>query len=219
MTIVKTTYFSLLIIILSSIGLSIHAQEIKQDPIVIQFSGQIIFEEEDVLIPLPYTNIYVKGTRRGTYSELDGFFTLVARGGDVIIFSAMGFKTVEYTLPDSLDVNRYSAVILMSQDAITIPTVTIVPWPSREHFKVEFLAMDISDELQMKAQENMAEEVIAAMIYEVPYDANESLDLMSRQHTQQNYYLGQIKPNNFLNPLAWAKFIKAWKNGDFKRKK
>ena len=219
MSIVKTIYFSFLFLVLGSIGTGITAQEVSQDPIVIQFSGQIIFEEDNNLIPLPYTNIYIKGTKRGTYSELDGFFTLVGRGGDVIVFSAMGFKTVEYKLPDSLDINRYSAVILMSQDAITIPAVTIVPWPSREHLKVEFLAMDISDELQRKAQENLAEEVIAAMIYEVPHDANESLDLYTRQQTQQNYYLGQIRPNNFLNPLAWAKFIKAWKNGDFKRKK
>jgi len=25
-------------------------------------------------------------------------------------------------------------------------------------------------------------------------------------------------PNNLLNPIAWAKFIKAWKRGDFKKK-
>jgi len=28
-----------------------------------------------------------------------------------------------------------------------------------------------------------------------------------------------LAPMNILNPLAWADFIKAWKRGDFKKKK
>jgi len=32
------------------------------------------------------------------------------------------------------------------------------------------------------------------------------------------YYKGQTMPNNLLNPIAWAKFIQAWKRGDFKKK-
>ena len=34
----------------------------------------------------------------------------------------------------------------------------------------------------------------------------------------QIYYAGQQPTNNLLNPIAWAKFIKAWKNGDFNKK-
>jgi hypothetical protein len=32
------------------------------------------------------------------------------------------------------------------------------------------------------------------------------------------YYNGQTQPISILNPFAWAKFIKSWKDGDFKRK-
>jgi hypothetical protein len=40
------------------------------------------------------------------------------------------------------------------------------------------------------------------------------------RYTQsQIYYAGQQPTNNLLNPIAWAKFIKAWKNGDFNNKK
>jgi hypothetical protein len=30
--------------------------------------------------------------------------------------------------------------------------------------------------------------------------------------------VGQLPKNNLLNPIAWAQFIQAWKNGDFRRK-
>ena len=39
-----------------------------------------------------------------------------------------------------------------------------------------------------------------------------------QQRNSRLYYAGQLPPNNLLNPIAWAKFIQAWKNGDFKRK-
>jgi hypothetical protein len=37
--------------------------------------------------------------------------------------------------------------------------------------------------------------------------------------TSKYYYAGQLPPNNLLNPFAWARFIKAWKDGKFKSKK
>jgi len=39
-----------------------------------------------------------------------------------------------------------------------------------------------------------------------------------QQQYSKLYYAGQLPPNNLLNPIAWAKFIQAWQNGDFKRK-
>jgi hypothetical protein len=40
---------------------------------------------------------------------------------------------------------------------------------------------------------------------------------MQQQYTKL-YYAGQYPPNNLLNPVAWAKFIKSWKEGKLKRK-
>jgi hypothetical protein len=34
----------------------------------------------------------------------------------------------------------------------------------------------------------------------------------------QLYYNGQAPPITVLNPFAWAQFIKAWREGKFKRK-
>jgi hypothetical protein len=49
-------------------------------------------------------------------------------------------------------------------------------------------------------------------------DASLNYKYSMQQYQSKLYYAGQLPPNNLLNPIAWAKFIKAWKNGDFKKK-
>jgi hypothetical protein len=39
------------------------------------------------------------------------------------------------------------------------------------------------------------------------------------QRARKLYYSGQIAPMNVLNPKAWSEFIKAWKRGDYRKKK
>ena len=187
----------------------------------IQFSGVVVTEDEKTgdVIPLPYTNIAIKGTSRGTISALDGFFSLVALKGDTIVFSYLGYQTIEYVLPDSLDSHYYSYYQIMSKDDILLPEAVIYPWPSRKYFKQEFLAMDINEELQQKARENLAEEVLRKMINEVPGDANEAIDLHLRQHAEAATWSGQFRPMKIFDLVSWQKFIKAWRNGDFKKKK
>ena len=69
----------------------------------------------------------------------------------------------------------------MSQDAINLPETVVFPWPSREHFKLEFLAMDITPELQERATENLANEVLRKARKSVAFDGNENADYYLRQ--------------------------------------
>ena len=42
---------------------------------------------------------------------------------------------------------------------------------------------------------------------------------ISADQAVKYYYAGQVPPQNIFNPAAWGEFIKAWKRGDFKKKK
>lgn len=206
--------FSILILfLLGCAGLS--AQQNKN---LVQFSGMVLDGTDDELFPVPYTNILVKEKGRGTYSDLRGFFSIVVEKGDVIIFSAIGYKTVEYTIPEDLEEERYSIVQLMTQDAINLPETVVFPWPSREHFKLEFLAMDVTPELQSRAQENLANEALRRMRNEVSPDGRENADFYLRQQSRDFYHIGQQPPMNIFNPIAWKRFFDSWKSGDFKKK-
>lgn len=185
---------------------------------VIQFSGKVVTEEDGALIDLPYTTISVKGTSRGTYSGIDGFFSLVALEGESVVFSRIGYKTIEYLIPDTLKSNLYSIIQIMSKDTILLPETVIYPWPSREHFKIEFLAMDVTDAVREQARENLSMETMYELRKNLPPDGSETSQIYLREQAANYYSKGQFKPQQIFNPLAWKKFIEAWKRGDFKRK-
>ncbi len=185
---------------------------------LIQFSGMILDGSDENLYPVPFTNILLKEKGRGTYSDLKGFFSIVVEKGDTIIFTAIGYKDVEFQIPDSLNSSHYSIVQLMTQDTFNLPETVVFPWPSRDHFKLEFLAMDVSNEMQERALENLVQETLRRQRNEVPTDANEQADYYLREQASNYYYIGQTPPMNIFNPIAWKKFFDAWKNGDFKKK-
>lgn len=185
---------------------------------LVQFSGMVLDGATEQLFPVPYTNVTVKGKGRGTYSDLKGFFSIVAEKGDVIVFSSVGYKSVEYRIPKDLQDDRYSMVQLMTQDDINLPEVVIFPWPNRDHFKLEFLAMDVTPELQRRAAENLAQETLNRVKVGVLPDGRENANYYLRQQAREYYYIGQQPPMNIFNPVAWGKFFQAWKNGDFKKK-
>ncbi|MEZ4911028.1 MAG: carboxypeptidase-like regulatory domain-containing protein [Saprospiraceae bacterium] len=208
------------ICILVSLTTSIvEAQKNPSDVVVIEFSGMVFYEDENgAPAPLPYANVFVKGTNRGSATDQDGFFSFVALPGETVVFSMIGFKTVEIIIPDTLMSEQYKWIQIMSVDNYVLPTAIIMPWPSRDHFKQELLAIDISNELKENAKENLASDKLSEIRYSVPSDGRESSSIVIKQQATDYVYTGQIKPQNIFNPVAWKKFIDAWKRGDFKKK-
>lgn len=189
---------------------------------LVQLSGIIVAEVDGRRTTVPYATVYLPEKRRGTYSDYRGFFTIVVESGDKVRFNCIGFDPVTITIPDTLTQDRYSIVQIMTQDTITLPMTVIFPWPSREHFKVEFLKMDVTPELQRRATENLANEYLTEARKNpdiVPYGGRESANFYLRQQSREYVYLGQTPPMNIFSPLAWGQFFKAWKDGDFKKKK
>ena len=209
------------LVLLFFVVTQLSGQRLKRDSIhVVQFSGLVVTEDtQGELEFLPYTNIAVKGTARGTVSDLGGYFSLPARVGETVVFSHLGYETVEFTIPDTLRNNFYSFIQIMTQDSVLLPMAVIRPWPSKEFFEIEFLAIDVSDEMRERAKENLAEEALASMRDAVPGDGFEAGNIYLREQAAKTYYDGQLRPQKIFDLAAWAKFIEAWKRGDFKKKK
>jgi len=194
----------------------LQAQPLAGD--LVQFSGIVLDGSDELLVPVPYTNILVKKEGRGTYSDFNGFFSIVVRKGDLVEFSAVGYKTYDLIIPDTLTDNRYSLVQLLTRDTINLPMAVIFPWPSREHLRLEFLAMDVTSELQARAARNLTADNLERARKATPYDGRENADYYLRQQASSYYYIGQTPPMNIFSPVAWKQFFDAWKRGDFKKK-
>ncbi len=205
---------SLIIVLILLSGTEIFAQRVDAD--LVQFSGMVV--ASDSLQAVPYVNISVKGTNRGTTSDFYGFFSLVARKGDVIQFSAMGFKKGSYAIPDTLRSNRYSLVHIMAQDTILLKETVIYPWPTPEQFRHAFVWDEIPDDDLTIAQKNLDRMEMRERARAMPMDGSMNYRNYMDNQVSKLYYRGQAQPITVFNPFAWAEFIKAWKRGDFKRK-
>lgn len=181
---------------------------------LIQFSGLIM--TSDSLEAVPNVNIYQKNTGRGTVSNYQGFFSLVAQKGDTIIFSSVGFEQETYIVPRNLEGNKYSVIQLMTRDTINLAETIIYPWPTPEQFKEAFLSLDIPDDDLERARKNLEREKLREIGLAMNKDADETVDYYQREEASKYYYYGQVPPMNIFNPFAWGKFIEAWKRGDFK---
>ena len=190
-------------------------QEEKPEGLV-QFSGVVV--TADSIKAVPYANIMIEGTWRGTIADFYGYFSFVARVNDTISFSAMGFKKSEFIIPDTITGNRYSLIQIMSNDTIALAPTVIYPWPSREEFEQVFLTAKIPDDDYERAKKNLDMKNLRKIIREYPMDGSMNYKYSMQQRTDRLYYIGQTQPITILNPFAWAKFIKAWKEGKFKRK-
>lgn len=190
----------------------------QRDSGLIQFSGILL--SSDSIFPIPFANIFVHHKPYGTYSNLEGYFSFVARKGDTVVFSHVEFKRSIFVIPDTLLDYKYSIVKLLTQDTINIPGVTIMPMPNRATFDHLFVTKEIPNDDVQRAKNNMEREELKEQAFSLEgSDASEAYKQITRMYAQKSYYAGgQIPPMNILNPFAWAQFFDAWKRGDFKKK-
>jgi len=210
----KALVFAIITLLTSCIS-AIYAQEESDEPVLIQLSGIVV--TGDSLIPVPYTTVLIQNSRRGTICDHLGFFSLVVRENDVIVFTSIGYKASKMTIPDTLTGNRYSLIQLLMPDTIVLPEAVIYPWPTYEQFKQAFITLKIPDDDLERARKNLTIASARELYEGVPMDGSMNYRQYTQDHSYRLYYAGQFPPNQLLNPFAWAKFIEAWRKGDFRR--
>lgn len=182
---------------------------------LIQFSGVIV--SQDSLKSIPFCNIIIKNTRRGTMADFYGFFSFVAQKRDTIEISSVGYKRAIFIIPDTLTVNRYSLIQALGSDTMMLSETVIYPWPTVEQFRQAFLKVKVPEDDYDRAMKNLALEEMKERYKNYGMDASMNYRNYIENKTSQLYYAGQYPTNNLLNPLAWAKFIQAWREGKFKK--
>ena len=70
-------------------------------------------------------NVVVKGTSTGTATDFDGNYNITVSQGDVLVFSYVGYSTLEITYDDQLSLN-----IAMSEDASQLDEILLIGYGS-----------------------------------------------------------------------------------------
>ncbi|QMU66121.1 MAG: SusC/RagA family TonB-linked outer membrane protein [Flavobacteriaceae bacterium] len=75
---------------------------------------------------LPGVSILLKGTTKGVETDFDGKYRILAKVGDVLVFSYLGFVTVERTIGDASVIN-----VVMQESGEVLEEVVVVAYGSR----------------------------------------------------------------------------------------
>ncbi len=204
--------FILLFVLVVSINSFGQSDSLQQ---VVQFSGVVV--TGDSLNPVPFTTVYRERDQRGTITDSYGFFSIPTFVGDTIRFSCIGYMKSEYVIPDSLANDRYNIVQVLGRDTVMVSTTFIYPYPTKERFRQEFLALDLADSKEELAKKNLEAALLYERMQESGMSASENYRYAVQQQSRQISYAGQMPTISLLNPIAWAQFIEAWRSGAFKR--
>ena len=183
---------------------------------VVQLYGIVM--TADSLVGIPAVSISVKGQNRGTITNDQGVFSIVVLKGDVVEFTHVSYKPKIVSIPRNLEGSQYSVVQLMVSDTVYLPMTIIKPRPTPEQFARDFVNTKVPDDDIEIARQNTSEAKRRVLMRTTSGDGGEATSLQMRNIANKASYAGQAPPMNIFNPAAWAKFIEAWKRGDFKNK-
>lgn len=198
---------------LAAVAFSATAQ--TDPPKLVQFSGVVV---TDSLSPVPFTNILVRNTYRGTMSDVYGYFSFVAQEGDTLLFSALGFVRSQYVIPTELPENKYSMIHVLSRDTIWLKEQVVYPWPSKEQFAEAFMNLNLPADDYQLTMRNLSPAELVQRMESLPPDAMQSFQYQMAKDQTKLYYSGGTPAINLFNPIAWAQFIQAWQNGAYRKK-
>lgn len=205
-------YISLLIIACGLFSTSF-AQRFWDD--VIQITG--VTMTADSLRAVPSVTVTVKNKDRGTYSGAQGVFSLVCSKGDTLNFTAVGYRSKDFVVPD-VEGRYFNIIQLMVQDTFYLPETIIRPIPYGEEFDYAFKYWEIEDDKYEIARKNTNKRAMLYLLANLPRNGGENQAIYQRQQGVEATYYGQQKPVGIFNPLKWNEFFQSWKRGDFRKK-
>lgn len=104
---------------------------------------------DDKKQPLPGVSIMLKGTTKGTVTDINGGFLLTAEKGQVLVFKFLGFATQEITIGDQANYN----VILADDSKVLNEVVVTALGVKRETKRLGYSVQEISGAELTKARE------------------------------------------------------------------
>jgi hypothetical protein len=211
----KNLLYLLIVVLILPVSAKAQFETFKDS--VVQLYGLVM--TADSLQGLPAVSVVVKGQNRGTITNDRGVFSIVVLKGDQVEFTSVGYKPIVVNIAKDIVGNQHSIIQLMINDTVYLPATIIKPRPSRQQFERDFVNTQVPDDDIEIARANNDYATRRVLMATLPADGREASNIYLRQSAQKLNYSGQAPPQNIFNPFAWNEFLKAWKRGDYRKKK
>ena len=137
------------------------ARKENEQPVVSQtddrawtIQGQVM-ENSEPPFPLAGVNITIKNTSLGTVSDQNGYFSIKAKRGDILIFNYLGFKSQEYVVNRAIS----NLTVSMSEDTEELDEVIVTGFSEEKKLNSisSVASLDISKNLNSRPITNLSQ--------------------------------------------------------------
>lgn len=183
--------------ILGLFGLSFLAGALQaQTKQVYQLSGLIINRGTHEAVP--YAQIRVNNSRRGTVANEDGFYSIPVVETDTIYFASLGFRQSKLVFSEYLKEyqgNANSAYVYainyLEEDSILISGITIFPYNTPGKLRTAIIETEVPEDVEsVNARDNLNPKVMDRLIHGLTIDEGERVMV-----ARQLYYNQQLHKN------------------------
>ncbi|MFM2375577.1 MAG: hypothetical protein RLZZ165_674 [Bacteroidota bacterium] len=198
----RCTLFSLFL--LGLVLGSVHAQTKK----VYQLSGLIVNKATHEAIP--YAQVRVNNSRRGTVANGDGFYSIPLVESDTLYFSSLGFLTTQFIFADYL--KEYSgdanssyiyAINYLAEDSIILTGITIFPYNTPGKIRTAIIETEVPEDVESaNARDNLSPKVMDVLIHGLKVDEGERVMVARQLYYNQQMHKNVAPTMPLFDPIA-----------------
>jgi hypothetical protein len=189
-----------------------------QDKELVQVSG-VVVSRDTAHVPIPFATVYNKNLKLGTYSNVEGFYTIIARPGDTILVTCIGYLDFYMVVPQLISNNSWVQIVQLTSKAYLLSETRVYPWGTRDQFRKAFVEMKLPEDDLVRYNKNLSPAQMKQLAALLSNDGKSASMATLQKFANSYYYKGQIQTSNIFNPIAWAQFFNDISTGKYKIEK
>ncbi len=175
---------------------------------VYQLSGLIVNKGTSEAVP--YVQVRVNNSRRGTVCNGDGFYSIPVSEMDTIYFSSLGFRTTRFVFANYLkeyqgDANSayVYAINYIEEDSITLAGITIFPYNTPGKLRTAIIETDVPEDIESaNARDNLNPKVMDVLIGSLKIDEGERVMVARQLYYNQQMHSRVAPTMPLFDPIA-----------------
>lgn len=177
--------------LLMFISIGSFSQLVEKD--TIHFGG-VVFDENNQVLPNAHVLI---NSRRGVLTSNSGSFDLNVNVSDTLTISYIGFKRLEYIVPDTLRKMGYITGIFLKRDTLSLSEIIVLPWLSKDQFERAFIDNKHLEKNEANARANLSL-LSANPGQKYSYMNQSGVEVQMAQFNNSQEYKGLVGPDDMV---------------------
>ncbi len=175
---------------------------------VYQLSGLIVNKGSSEAVP--YVQVRVNNSRRGTVANGDGFYSIPVAESDTIYFASLGFRTTRFVFANYLkeyqgDPNSayVYAINYIEEDSILLTGITIFPYNTPGKLRTAIIETEVPEGVEsVNARDNLNPKVLDVLMGSLRIDEGERVMVARQLYYNQQMHKNVAPTMPLFDPIA-----------------